>query len=155
MISELILAVLNTNVSSYAPPPPAILGPFTPPTLPPKLPLVDSIPTPRAQQVHVYATSPALTVIEKATARRLAALFGFTGPRAGGIVCQGGSASNMTSVVVARQTLYPATRDAGNAGRRFVLFTSEHGHYSVEKAAVACGSECHPLPSTILRSCPV
>lgn len=105
--------------------------------------------TPRAQQVHVYATSPALTVIEKATARRLAALFGFTGPRAGGIVCQGGSASNMTSVVVARNTLYPETREAGNAGRRFVLFTSEHGHYSVEKAAVACGSECHSVPSAI------
>lgn len=79
-------------------------------------------------------------MIERETARRVAGLFGFHGPRAGGIVCQGGSASNLTSVVVARNTLYPATRATGNAGRRFVLFTSEHGHYSVEKAAIACGS---------------
>ncbi|KAI0381416.1 glutamate decarboxylase [Hypomontagnella monticulosa] len=89
--------------------------------------------------VHVYKTSPALTVIEKTTARRLANLFGFTGPRAGGVTCQGGSASNLTSLVIARNTLFPETKTAGNAGYRFALFTSEHGHYSVEKAAVACG----------------
>ncbi len=102
----------------------------------------------------MYATSPALTVIEKTTARQLARLFGFTGPRAGGIVCQGGSASNLTSLVVARNTLYPSTKSAGNEGRRFVLFTSEHGHYSVEKAAITCGSKCHPPmhPSTYPRA---
>ncbi|KAI1505031.1 pyridoxal phosphate-dependent transferase [Biscogniauxia marginata] len=89
--------------------------------------------------VHVYNTSPALTVIEKTTARALAALFGFTGPRAGGITCQGGSASNFTSLVIARNTLYPETKAGGNGGHRFAVFTSAHGHYSVEKAAVACG----------------
>lgn len=72
-------------------------------------------------------------------AKRLANLFGFTGPRAGGITCQGGSASNLTSLVIARNTLFPETKTAGSAGHRFALFTSEHGHYSVEKAAVACG----------------
>ncbi|RYP59649.1 hypothetical protein DL769_008450 [Monosporascus sp. CRB-8-3] len=102
VISELLLAVLNTNL-------------------------------------HVYSVSPSLTVIEKTTARQLAALFGFNGPRAGGIVCQGGSASNMTSIVVARNTLYPSTKSTGNASHNFVLFTSQHGHYSVEKAAITCG----------------
>ncbi|KAI2603767.1 glutamate decarboxylase [Hypoxylon sp. NC1633] len=89
--------------------------------------------------VHIYKTSPALTIIEKTAARRLASLFGFTGPRAGGVTCQGGSASNLTSLVIARNTLFPETKTDGSAGRRFALFTSEHGHYSVEKAAVACG----------------
>ncbi|KAI5863980.1 glutamate decarboxylase [Durotheca rogersii] len=89
--------------------------------------------------VHVYKTSPALTVIEKTTARKLANLFGFNGPRAGGITCQGGSSSNLTSLVVARNTLFPETKTGGNGSFRFALFTSEHGHYSVEKAAVACG----------------
>ncbi|KAL7619494.1 Glutamate decarboxylase 2 [Parahypoxylon ruwenzoriense] len=89
--------------------------------------------------VHVYKTSPALTIIEKTTARRLANLFGFTGPRAGGVTCQGGSASNLTSLVIARNTLFPEVKTGGNGSHRFALFTSEHGHYSVEKAAVACG----------------
>lgn len=78
-------------------------------------------------------------MIEKATARQLANLFGFTGPRAGGITCQGGSASNLTSIAIARNALYPACKTEGNGGHQFVLFTSEHGHYSVEKAAVTCG----------------
>lgn len=102
--SELILAVLNTNL-------------------------------------HVYQVSPALTIIEKTTARALANLFGFTGPHAGGISVQGGSASNLTSIVVARNTLFPDTKEDGNSvqGRKLVLFTSAHGHYSIEKAAQMLG----------------
>ncbi|KAK8087892.1 glutamate decarboxylase [Apiospora hydei] len=89
--------------------------------------------------VHVYQVSPVLTLIEKTTARQLANLFGFTGPRAGGVSCQGGSASNLTSIAIARNALYPECKTSGNGARRFVLFTSAHGHYSVEKAAVTCG----------------
>ncbi|KAI1768414.1 glutamate decarboxylase [Hypoxylon sp. FL1150] len=89
--------------------------------------------------VHIYNTSPALTIIEKTVARRLAGLFGFKGPRAGGVTCQGGSASNLTSLVIARNTLYPETKTTGNGAHRFAIFTSEHGHYSVEKAAIICG----------------
>ncbi|UZP44254.1 hypothetical protein NXS19_012066 [Fusarium pseudograminearum] len=40
--------------------------------------------------LHVFQVSPALTIIEKTTAKTLAHLFGFTGARAGGISCQGG-----------------------------------------------------------------
>ncbi|CAK7229908.1 Glutamate decarboxylase 2 [Sporothrix curviconia] len=90
--------------------------------------------------LHVFQVSPALTVIEKTTAREFARLYGFTGPRAGGVTVAGGSASNFTSVVIARNTLFPETKIHGNgAGRRFALFTSAHGHYSVEKAAQAAG----------------
>ncbi|KAI1113996.1 glutamate decarboxylase [Nemania sp. NC0429] len=102
VVSDMLLAVLNTNV-------------------------------------HIYQTSPSLTVVEKATARALAALFGLRGPRAGGVTCQGGSASNLTSLIVARNTLYPSTKTRGNEGRSFALFTSAHGHYSVEKAATTAG----------------
>ncbi|KAG6018428.1 hypothetical protein E4U41_003898 [Claviceps citrina] len=83
--------------------------------------------------------SPALTVIEKTTARALAGKFGFTGPRAGGVTCQGGSASNLTSLVVARNILYPDSKTDGNARHDFVVLTSAHGHYSVEKSAMICG----------------
>ncbi|OAA37346.1 Pyridoxal phosphate-dependent decarboxylase [Beauveria brongniartii RCEF 3172] len=91
--------------------------------------------------LHVYQVSPALSVIEKATGRALAGLFGFAGDFAGGITCQGGSSSNLTSLVVARNTLYPDTKSRGIAGARrdFVVFTSAHGHYSVEKSAMICG----------------
>lgn len=89
--------------------------------------------------VHVFHVSPALTVVEKTTARMLASYFGFEGPHAGGITCSGGSASNFTSLVIARNTLYPQTRVEGTQQRQFAVFTSVHGHFSVEKAAVACG----------------
>ncbi|KAI2631151.1 glutamate decarboxylase [Xylaria nigripes] len=89
--------------------------------------------------VHVYHISPSLTVIEKTTARTLASVFGFTGPRAGGVTCPGGSASNLTSLIIARNALYPTTKVQGNGHFVFALFTSEHGHYSVEKAATTSG----------------
>lgn len=89
--------------------------------------------------VHVYQVSPALTIIEKYTGQRLANLFGLVGPRAGGISVQGGSASNTTSIVIARNNLYPSTKEDGNGSYKFVLFTSAHGHYSVEKAAQMLG----------------
>ncbi|KAJ5887956.1 Pyridoxal phosphate-dependent transferase major region subdomain 2 [Penicillium taxi] len=99
--------------------------------------------------VHVYQVSPALTVIEKYTGQRLANLFGLNGPRAGGISVQGGSASNTTSIVIARNNLYPSTKVDGNGGYKFVLFSSAHGHYSVEKAAQMLGfgsSAVWPVP---------
>jgi glutamate decarboxylase len=87
----------------------------------------------------VYQVSPALTLIEKYTAKTLARKFGFNGPYAGGVTLPGGSASNQTSVLIARNTLYPETKTDGYAGRRFILFTSAHGHYSLEKAAQMMG----------------
>lgn len=89
--------------------------------------------------VHVFHVAPALTIIEKVTARTLASYFGFEGPRAGGITCQGGSASNFTSLVIARNALYPAVKVNGGEGYRFAVFTSRHGHFSMQKAAVAAG----------------
>lgn len=73
------------------------------------------------------------------TGRAIANKFGFVGARAGGITCQGGSSSNLTSLVVARNTLYPESRTEGGRSHDFVVFTSDHGHYSVEKSAMICG----------------
>jgi glutamate decarboxylase len=90
-------------------------------------------------QLHVYQVSPVLTIIEKTTARTFASLFGLNGPHAGGTTQPGGSASNTTALVVARNTMFPETKVHGWIGKRFVLFTSAHGHYSLEKAAQICG----------------
>jgi glutamate decarboxylase len=89
--------------------------------------------------VHVYQVSPVLTLIEKYTARTLASMFGFNETHSGGITMPGGSASNQTSVLIARNTMFPETKTGGYGNRRFVLFTSAHGHYSLEKAAQMLG----------------
>lgn len=94
--------------------------------------------------------SPALTVIEKHTSRALALLFGFSGPYAGGISQPGGSAANQSSIVIARNTLFPETKSEGIGARKYVLFTSAHGHYSLEKAAQMFG-----FGSSNVRSVPV
>ncbi|KAK5092510.1 Glutamate decarboxylase 2 [Exophiala xenobiotica] len=101
--------------------------------------------------LHVYQVSPVLTLVEKHVARALANMFGLNGPRSGGISVQGGSASNMTSIVVARNTLFPETKVEGNSAVKgqLLLFTSAHGHYSIEKAAQALGfgsSSVIPVP---------
>ncbi|KAI4697846.1 uncharacterized protein J4E84_000979 [Alternaria hordeiaustralica] len=98
VVSELVLAVLNTNS-------------------------------------HVYQVSPVLTLVEKRTTKYLATLFGLPTSTSGGISQPGGSASNSSAIVIARNTLYPETKTDGNGSHKFTIFTSAHGHYSVEKAA--------------------
>lgn len=89
--------------------------------------------------VHTYQVSPVLTLIEKQTCRALAEMFGLTDPYAGGLSQTGGSAANQSSMVIARNNLFPETKTDGYGGKKFVLFTSAHGHYSVEKAAQMFG----------------
>lgn len=89
--------------------------------------------------VHVMNVSPALTEIEKTMGKALAGLFGLKGPRAGGLVQQGGSSANLSALVIARNTMFPDVKTEGGMGKRLVLFTSSHGHYSFEKAAQICG----------------
>jgi glutamate decarboxylase len=76
-----------------------------------------------------------LTLIEKSTTKYLASLFDLPASTSGGISQPGGSQSNATAIVVARNTLYPETKTEGNGNHKFTIFTSEHGHYSLEKAA--------------------
>lgn len=102
VVSELILAVLNTNL-------------------------------------HVYRVSPALSVIERITSKKLANQFGLVGPHAGGGTHPGGSASNLAALVIARNTAFPAIRHKGNNGRHLLVFTSQDSHYSITKAAQTCG----------------
>ncbi|QPG76518.1 hypothetical protein FOA43_003907 [Brettanomyces nanus] len=88
---------------------------------------------------HVFTVSPAITVIELKVAQKYASLFGFTGPKAGGLTFNGGSWSNITSLQMARSLLFPETKLNGNFGKRFAIYTSVHAHYSIEKAAILLG----------------
>jgi glutamate/tyrosine decarboxylase-like PLP-dependent enzyme len=42
-------------------------------------------------------------------------------------------------MIIAKNSLFPETKTAGNGEKKFVVFTSVHGHYSVEKAAILLG----------------
>ena len=95
--------------------------------------------SPPQRQAHVYQVSPVLTLVEKHTTKYLASLFGLPPSTSGGISQPGGSASNSTAIVIARNTLFPQTKQSGNGSLNLVLFTSAHGHYSIEKAANMLG----------------
>jgi len=90
-------------------------------------------------KLHVYAVSPALSVIEKETTTELAKMLGFNEEYAGGISQPGGSASNFTSVLIARHRHFPFIRSRGMQQERPVMFTSADSHYSLEKAAEMAG----------------
>ncbi|KAF1810634.1 PLP-dependent transferase [Eremomyces bilateralis CBS 781.70] len=104
--------------------------------------------------LHVAHVSPALTEVERTTSFALAKLVGWDrdavdaeGNRpfrfAGGVAQNGGSASNQLAMLIAKVTMFPETKEGGNGavpgGKRLVVLTSEHGHYSVEKACVMAG----------------
>ncbi|KAJ7218363.1 pyridoxal phosphate-dependent transferase [Mycena pura] len=89
---------------------------------------------------HVYKASPALTIIELETAKRLASLFGLP-EGSGGLTMPGGSASNRLALVTAINNLIPESRIGGIASlpKRPVVFTSAHSHYSIDQAALTSG----------------
>ena len=100
-------------------------------------------------QLHVYHVSPALSVIEKETTLAVARLFGFDSHVAGGICQPGGSAANLTSVIVARHAHFPHIKSQGLGAIRPVIFTSSEAHYSLEKAAQIIG-----IGSSAVRAIP-
>lgn len=101
---------------------------------------------------HVFTVSPAFTVIEKKVSQKYASLFGFTGKHAGGLTFSGGSWSNITSLQIARSMKYPETKLNGNGNKKFVIFSSTHSHYSVNKAAILLGFGANAVVSIPVNS---
>jgi glutamate decarboxylase len=66
-------------------------------------------------------------------------MFGLREEFSGGISQPGGSASNFSSVLIARHRAFPSVKSEGLQGYRPVMFTSSESHYSLEKAAQMCG----------------
>ena len=63
--------------------------------------------------------------------------FGWQDGEGDGIMCPGGSISNMYGMVLARHKKCPEAKCTGVAalGKALVVFTSEESHYSIVKAA--------------------
>ncbi|KAL9553697.1 hypothetical protein MBANPS3_003174 [Mucor bainieri] len=110
VISELLLAVLNSNV-------------------------------------HVYHVSPVFTLMEIEVTRAVGRLLNM-GENSGGLLCPGGSASNLLALVTARNKLFPMIKSEGYFPRpmnpaasygKLTVFTSLHSHYSIDKSAQVMG----------------
>lgn len=130
-------AILNDSVNTFAP---GFLDKLYAAPCPPGI-AAELILSVLNTNVHVYNVAPALSWIEKNTTEALAKRFGFSDKDSGGISVQGGSSANLTSLVVARNTLHPHTKVHGNSygASKLLIFTSVHGHYSIAQAAQICG----------------
>src|SRR5437764_7270198 len=100
----------------------------TRPPTPLTLLLTSSFPC-STQTCALYQVSP-IPPGKKNTMKALTSLFGMSGPHAGGVSVLVSSARDMTAIVTAHNTLYPATKIHGNAhsGWQLVLFMSARGH---------------------------
>lgn len=66
-------------------------------------------------------------------------MFGLRETYSGGITQPGGSASNFSSVLIARHQAMPFIKERGISGQQLVMFTSVDSHYSLDKAAQMSG----------------
>ena len=102
----------------------------------------------------VSSAAPALCLAEEQTVARLAGLLGWDAGLSDGLTMPGGSASNVLAVQTALGNAFPSFKSGGILGvaddlstlhgrrgraARPLLLTSEQSHYSLEKAALACG----------------
>nr|CAG8456452.1 7457_t:CDS:2 [Entrophospora candida] len=89
---------------------------------------------------HVYHDSPVFTLIEYSVSEHLAKLLDM-GENSGGITCAGGAFSNQLAMITARNSLYPEFKTKGYFGfnKKLMIFTSNQGHYSIEKTAMTLG----------------
>lgn len=90
----------------------------------------------------LWKTSPAATELEEVALDWLRQMLGLP-PGFMGIITDTASVSTLCAVVAAREALGARVREEGMAGRtdlpRLCLYTSEHAHSSVEKAAITMG----------------
>ncbi|XP_075996321.1 glutamate decarboxylase 1 [Genypterus blacodes] len=90
--------------------------------------------------MFTYEVSPVFILMEEVLLRKMESIVGWSDDEGDGIFCPGGSVSNLYSILVARHHFFPEVKTKGmGALPQLVLFTSEHGHYSVKKSAAALG----------------
>ncbi|XP_017889886.1 glutamate decarboxylase 1 [Ceratina calcarata] len=86
---------------------------------------------------YTYEVGPVFTLMEREVIEKSLELIGYPSmPDGDGILCPGGSLSNMYGMVMARYKAVPEVKTKGLAGLpQLVCFTSEGGHYSILKGA--------------------
>ncbi|OAD51941.1 Glutamate decarboxylase 1 [Eufriesea mexicana] len=86
---------------------------------------------------YTYEVAPVFTLMERQVIEKCLQLIGYPPmPDGDGILCPGGSISNMYGMVLARYKKIPDVKTKGLAGLApLVCFTSQAGHYSFTKGA--------------------
>lgn len=85
---------------------------------------------------YTYEMGQSFTLIEQAVVSRSLELFGLKSGE--GILCPGGSASNMYAIHMARFTKFPSAKEEGNPSG-LTMFYSDEAHYSLKKGASFLG----------------
>jgi aromatic-L-amino-acid decarboxylase len=88
--------------------------------------------------VNVAVSAGGADLLERQVVRWVAEFIGF-GPSAGGVMCSGGTISNLTALAAAREHAAPGVRHTGMAGQHMALYCSTEAHYSVVRAAEVLG----------------
>ncbi|MFK7929305.1 MAG: aspartate aminotransferase family protein, partial [Myxococcota bacterium] len=87
--------------------------------------------------MYTYKVAGVHVLIEMLLVRRMGQLMGLDDPE--GVFTPGGSLSNLSAMVVARNEAISQNGDEGVDGRTLRIYTSVDGHYSVPKAAALLG----------------
>ncbi|KAJ8267954.1 hypothetical protein COCON_G00131260 [Conger conger] len=89
--------------------------------------------------MFTFEIAPVFILMEETILRKMQEKVGWA-EEGDGMFCPGGSISNLYSVLLARYDMYPEVKTGGMSDLpRLALFTSEHSHYSVKKAAHILG----------------
>jgi glutamate/tyrosine decarboxylase-like PLP-dependent enzyme len=87
--------------------------------------------------MYTYKAAGPHVLIEEQLINHMSRYMGFDNP--GGIFTPGGSLSNLTAMVVARNECIEGGRETGFTGHRLAVYTSAVSHYSITKAAGMVG----------------
>ncbi|KAM4689211.1 glutamate decarboxylase 1-like [Discoglossus pictus] len=90
--------------------------------------------------MFTYEIAPVFIIMEEIIIKKMHEIIGWGENEADGIFCPGGTISNLYSILVARYKYFPVVKTKGmSALPRIVIFSSEHSHYSIQKAAAVLG----------------
>ncbi|MGZ4149217.1 MAG: pyridoxal phosphate-dependent decarboxylase family protein [Actinomycetota bacterium] len=87
--------------------------------------------------INLAVDARAATVVEHQAVGWIAEFIGY--PAAGGAFTSGGTISNVTALVAARELALPGARRSGMSGLRVAIYCSEEAHYSVTRAVELLG----------------
>jgi len=87
--------------------------------------------------MYTYKAAGPHVLIEQILVEKMGRLMGYTQP--GGIFGPGGSVSNLTALILARNEADQGVRDRGLTGRVHRVYTSAASHYSIRKSAGVAG----------------
>ncbi len=87
--------------------------------------------------MYTFKVAGPQILIETEVTRRMTGLVGYTDGE--GILGPGGSLSNLTALLIARNAALDRSRENGVGGRDAAVYTSEASHYSIRKSAGMLG----------------